>query len=417
MAMACESKIIIDPEFSGLIQPLSDQERAGLEQNLLEYGCLDPLVVWSQEQILLDGHNRKEICERHGIDYQIRQVELPDRDAAKLWIIRHQLGRRNITPYQRAELALMLESVIAEKAKENQRHGQTAPGKPGTLLLNSVEALNTQKELAEIAGVGHDTIAKAKFIANNADERTKENLRAGKTTIHAEYKKLRKARGRQEKEDRKGARPVLEDRPWRLIECDIADAAGHIQAESVDWIITDPPYPKEYLGLYDHLASLADHALKPGGSLIAMVGQSYLPQIIASLSGRLDYHWTLAYLTPGGQSSQLWARCVNTFWKPLLWFTKGKYSGQWVGDVCRSDSNDNDKRFHHWGQSVSGMADIIERMTDPGQTILDPFSGGGTTGVAAVRLGRRFVGLDVNADCIATANERLLNVMEENANE
>ena len=55
---------------------------------------------------------------------------------------------------------------------------------------------------------------------------------------------------------------------------------------------------------------------------------------------------------------QVFPRKVNTFWKPLLWFTKGDYTREWIGDVCKSQTNDNDKRFHQWGQSLSGMADV-----------------------------------------------------------
>ena len=100
MVCAMECGIIVDQEFQSLIPPLTDEERAGLEENLLRDGCLDPLVVWSERGILLDGHNRKEICDRYGIEYRTREVRLPDRAAAADWIDAHQLGRRNLTPEQ-----------------------------------------------------------------------------------------------------------------------------------------------------------------------------------------------------------------------------------------------------------------------------------------------------------------------------
>jgi site-specific DNA-methyltransferase (adenine-specific) len=138
-----------------------------------------------------------------------------------------------------------------------------------------------------------------------------------------------------------------------------------------------------------------------------MVGQSYLPQIVDMLRGRLTYHWTIAYMTPGGQATQLWQRKVNTFWKPVLWFVKGAYSGPWIGDVALSRPNDNDKRFHHWGQSESSMADLIRRCSEPGQVILDPFCGGGTTGVVALDLDRRFIGCDIDDGSVARTLSRL----------
>lgn len=180
--------------------------------------------------------------------------------------------------------------------------------------------------------------------------------------------------------------------------------------EPADVIITDPPYSREHLGTWVELAAFAARSLKPGGSLLAMSGQSYLPEIYSTLAAQdgLTYRWTLAYLTPGGQAVQLWDREVNTFWKPILWFIRdGGNNGAWVGDVVRSDVNDNDKFFHRWGQSESGIADLIDRTTKPGDLICDPFLGGGTTGYVAVGMGRRFIGADVDAECVRTSEARL----------
>ena len=178
-------------------------------------------------------------------------------------------------------------------------------------------------------------------------------------------------------------------------------------ADSVDWIITDPPYPKEFLHVYEDLAKVAAHALKPGGSLLCMIGQSYLPDILATLSRHLTYHWTIAYLTPGGQAVQVFPRRVNTFWKPVLWFVKGEFAGSWIGDNVTSKTNDNDKRFHEWGQSESGMRDLMTRFVKPGDVVLDPFMGGGTTGVIALELKARFFGFEPNEDSYNEAVVRI----------
>lgn len=90
-----------------------------------------------------------------------------------------------------------------------------------------------------------------------------------------------------------------------------------LQPESIDWVITDPPYAEEYLPLYSDLSRCAERWLKPGGSLLVMSGQSYSREVLNALATSLTCHWELAYLTPGGQSAQLWERKVNTFWKPV----------------------------------------------------------------------------------------------------
>lgn len=98
--MNTQLDVIVDPEFSGLIPPLTDEALSGLEENILRDGCLEPLTVWAERRILLDGHNRKAICDRYGIDYGVRELSFPDREAAADWIDANQLGRRNLTPDQ-----------------------------------------------------------------------------------------------------------------------------------------------------------------------------------------------------------------------------------------------------------------------------------------------------------------------------
>lgn len=175
----------IDKEFKKLIPPLSDEEYAQLEANILRDGIRDSLVVWNDgaDWILIDGHNRWEIAQKHDLPYNQRRMEFPNREAVKEWIIRNQLGRRNIPMYVRAELALKLKPEIEQRAKENLHQGN----KP---LQNSVNPVNTQKEIAKAAGVSHDTIHKVEKIQEKASEEAKEALRKGETSINQVYTNL-----------------------------------------------------------------------------------------------------------------------------------------------------------------------------------------------------------------------------------
>ncbi len=177
---------IVDPGFQALIQPLGPDERAQLEQNVVRDGCLDPLKVWSTPdgQVLLDGHNRLAICEVHGIAFNVDELDLEDRDAAAVWICENQLGRRNLTPYARAELVLKLKPVFAARAKARMHAGKKAPAQ------NSAEG-ETRQALARLAGVSRDTIAKVEFIIREADEPTKVALRSSEVSIHRAHGDLR----------------------------------------------------------------------------------------------------------------------------------------------------------------------------------------------------------------------------------
>jgi len=119
----------------------------------------------------------------------------------------------------------------------------------------------------------------------------------------------------------------------------------------------------------------------------------------------------MAYLQPGGQSGSVWPRRAIPFFKPVVVFSKRTHGRKWFGDVVKSERND--KRFHKWGQSESGMVDLVNRLADPGATILDPFCGSGTTGVACVKTGRNFVGIEINEEYCEIARKRIARAAEE----
>jgi len=131
----------------------------------------------------------------------VRQISLPDRDEAKRWIIGHQFGRRNLTPFQRAELALALEGIERAKAKERQRDAgrKYGRGQSDSLCVQDPQAIEsegpsdgkTRTRIASAAGVGTKTVQRTKYINEHADEETKQRLRRGETSIHAEYKRLK----------------------------------------------------------------------------------------------------------------------------------------------------------------------------------------------------------------------------------
>jgi site-specific DNA-methyltransferase (adenine-specific) len=416
--MLITKSLHIHPTLQNLLPALSESEYNGLEADILKNGVIAPLATWND--ILIDGHHRYAICQKHNLPFETVAMSFDSLDAAKLWTWQHQDNRRNLTPCQRTEIALQFKPILVDKAQKNKSASggdHKSPKSKSVLPISGesvTEGFRVDKELAKVAKVSHDTMYKAEFLNEHADESTKQKLRQGDTTINAEYKRLKTEQNRKEREEQKQADVLIaNDDRIDLHVAPMAEAASRVEAESVDFIVTDPPYPKEYLGVYEDLATFALHALKPGGSLLCMVGQSYLPEIIATLAAKLKYHWTLAYLTPGGQATQLWERKINTFWKPILWFTKGKYAGDWIGDVAGSKTNDNDKRHHHWGQSESGMCDLMERFLYPNMTVCDPCLGGGTTGVCALRLGCRFLGLDIDPACIEKSQRRLATVLQD----
>lgn len=387
------TKPIIDPEFHALIPPLSDDERAQLEANIRAEGCRDALVTW--QGILVDGHNRFEICERLSLPYKTTAIDLKDRSAAADWIDRNQLGRRNLTPDQMSLL-------------RGRRYLRTEkrPGERTDLTSGQNEPrLNAAARLAKEHGVSPATIKRDAKFAEEV-ERSPELQKAVRE--HRPVSRVKKeVKAKADKVDLEEAQKTITEGARKKLAsvCDIRVCSCADLFKSgikPDAVITDPPYPKEFLGAFSELAESCEKAHVP---LVAvMSGQAHLPEVLRRLCEHLSYRWTLAYLTPGGQAVQCFPAKVNTFWKPVFLFGE---STEWIGDVAASRVNDNDKRFHGWGQSESGMADLVERLTKPGQLVCDPFSGGGTTAVVSLALGRRFVGCDTDAESVGKARQRI----------
>ena len=248
-----ENKLKIDPEFQSLIPPLTPEERAGLEESILQEGCRDALIVWGDT--LIDGHNRFEICTRHNIPFEITEMFFPSRDDVIVWIIKNQFGRRNLPAYERARLALRLKPVIAEKAKEKEAERKTTFQKSEK---SSMPQVNTTKEIAKAAGVSHDTIAKVEKIEEKATQEVKEQLRKGELSINQAYQTVRREEKKQEVQQRieehaaeqtgvidiqqtdRKYNIIYADPPWRYWESGNKNQALHYTTMTIDEICDLP---------------------------------------------------------------------------------------------------------------------------------------------------------------------------------
>jgi DNA repair exonuclease SbcCD ATPase subunit len=120
----------IHPEIESYIRKQSEEENSILEESLLAEGCRDPLVVWEEQNVLVDGHHRIAICRKHGLSYSVVYRSFPDIEAVKAWMDLNQLGRRNLSKEDRDELIRRLaaagvsKKAIAEKIGLTQRSVQ-----------------------------------------------------------------------------------------------------------------------------------------------------------------------------------------------------------------------------------------------------------------------------------------------------
>lgn len=180
-------ELTIDPELRDYIPPLSDNEYQILTEQIIREGCNEELIVWSGT--IIDGHNRYRICHENNIPFAFREMDFESKEQAMLWMAKNQLGRRNLQPYQKCELVIPIESVIKAEA-ERQRRQNISNTKKGKMPQISAPCRDSRDIMSDMAGVSHDTYAKAKWIAQNAGEDDKKQLRTGKAFINTVYRTL-----------------------------------------------------------------------------------------------------------------------------------------------------------------------------------------------------------------------------------
>lgn len=397
---------------------LDDSELADLASDIKERGLLEPIWLYDDPErgrVVLDGRNRLRACEIAGVDPETRVYTGDDPIG---FSVAQNLQRRHLTAGQKAAVAfelLPLYEAEAEKRrlanlKQNTEcadlHTREPDPSPAKAERREEFAPKRAKRATEfaasVAGTSGRAVAQFKRVAEQAPDLA-EKVKAGQVAIDRAERIIRDREAEQRKiaEAKAEAEAQPEPSTVDIRHGDFREVLADL--ENVDAIITDPPYPAEFLPLLDDLATWSDRVLAPDGVMVVLIGQTHLPEVYRRLSTGRPYRWTLAYLTDGpGYVSH--PRKVQSNWKPAIVYGGGPR----VADVVRSEGTDAQaKSLHKWGQDYGAFHTIVERFTKRGQTVVDPFMGSGTTLLAAHALGRHAIGCDLDPEHVATARERL----------
>ncbi len=395
---------------------------------------LQNAIIVNSDLEVISGSNRLKACLLLGHPtIRARVVDTKDKHIAELMQIDENLVRAELTVLEQAQHLhrrneLLIELGIRAQRGDNQHAAGGDAGSPpvttadiATQMGISERSAQKRQQIArDIAPEAADVIRDMDPLEYELPNSTEDLRRLVRQEPDIQVEAVRRIASRAARdvgqavaqinaEQRLRPVEIPDDDRWKVLEGDAGQELAKLEAESVDVIMTDPPYPHQYLDLYRVLAEQAARVLKPGGSVLAMAGQSYLPDVFALMCPHLKYHWMLNYDMPG-PSPKIWPRCLSSNWKPILWFTKGEYSGPLqTTDVIRSPVEQ--RVLHKWQQSEGGFRQLVERFSLPGDLVLDPFNGAGTTGVAAVGLGRRFIGIDNDPDAVETSRRRLAHVV------
>ena len=151
-----------------------------------------------------------------------------------------------------------------------------------------------------------------------------------------------------------------------------------------------------------------------------MTGDMFLPEVINKLSMCQNINWQflIHYITKG-PSADCHNRKVKNGAKSVLWYVKGEYKGEWIynsveSELKGSEGTEKTNEYHKWGQTISGQLNLLKGFAFPGMTICDPFVGAGSSAIASYIKGCKFIGSDIDPDCLKITRGRLIKETEMN---
>ena len=402
---------------------VDDKKIKELSESIKELGLLNPITI-NTDRTLIAGRHRLEAYKLLGYDeIKVNIVNLNSL-LAELAEIDENLIRNELhwldADKQLARRKSIYEELYPETKREaylkqniSKRHNVVTDKKTFTEDAADkvgVNARSIQRSVKRSNDIVEDIKPKLKELDVSKTEGTlisrqepeiqkkiveiKENKKISVTDAIKEIKKEEK------KEKKETERSRLEEiGKTKQIDVDLRlgdfeEVFKDIPDGSIDCIITDPPYPKEFIEVWSKLSRVAKRVLKPNGYCVAYSGQMYLPEVMNRMCENLDYYWTFAVYHEG-QTQIVNGINLMCRWKPVLIFQNGKKK---IENTFQDYfiSEQREKNGHDWQQSKSGVAYLIEMFTKKGDTILEPFAGSGTTMIAAREKGRNVIGAEID---------------------
>jgi hypothetical protein len=395
-----------------------------LKADIKTHGQREPIYLF--EGKIIDGRNRFKACNELKIKPVFREWD--GKGNLVDFVISLNLHRRHLSESQRAMVA-----------------AKTASLKKGLRQDRSIDPSKTQAQVAELFKISVPSIKRANQVQHRGVSELQSKIESGELSLNLAtqiskmereqqlellknpdakvFKSLAPALSKIElnkriEESSKKYNRIAKKLPdfaerFKIYNADIKNDLPEIPSSSVDLIICDPPYAHRHFQIFDYLGKFAQRVLKPNGSLLCLCGQHNLHEEMQFLSKYLSYYWLLSYQLEGGRTGIGKQRSVYIYWKPILWYAKGDYTGDHVSDICRADLMKNGRNLRKWEQSEIGIANLVQKFARAGMTICDPVMGSGTTGLATLRSDCFFIGIDKDKDSVNTAKVRLHKEAEE----
>jgi len=304
-----------------------------------------------------------------------------------------------IVLYAEAKVGKLLKKIPrAHPGPEKQKIGSTS----GTYLVKT--------ELQK-TGIKKTDRMRAQTLADNEDAIKKvveEEVDKGNLpTREKVFRKIRENRTERYREKLRRKTKVYRGDFPVICEDFYEYCMENVKSNSIDHIITDPPYGGKYLYLYSQLSEVAQKVLKPSGFCIVYVGTYFLDKVMDKMREYdLEYYWQIC-LELIGSHAKVYPRSIYQSFRGVLIFQKKPIKKMRLMTMDFIKIMNPEKELHPWQRSIDELVELLNKFTEPKQIILEPFAGVGTVGVACIQAKRKCILIDNDKKVIKIIEERL----------
>jgi DNA methylase/ParB/Sulfiredoxin domain len=399
-----------------IFPPATEAQKQELRTAIEAAGLKNP-VVMDEHRNVIDGHTRRDICEELGLDWlkgadvQIGLPEIEKRALAielNMWRrplqLTPKLRRELVSIYLQAHADLSVRQVaeLFGVSKSQVQIIKTELSKSGQLpkITSTIGQDGVRRKIGKRNGK-RITIKDRKEYENLMPDIREVSDDLGENIIRKPAKIAALAK---RKRALKNVKPVKNLPKGQTITC--SDFRNlEIKKGSVDLILTDVVWDIDCAQDWFDLGELAaEKWLKPDGLFVSYIGTMFLPHFCNELMHHLKYQWTISMQFV--HARRIWSSRVIEHWRPIVVFGKRSGINLPLKDTVKSPTEEKD--FDDWQQSLYVSRHLMERLSKPGDVVLDPHLGTGTNGVAAAQLGdRQFIGCDIDPEKIKIARHRI----------
>jgi DNA modification methylase len=443
---------------AGRVPEMGNEQWQAFLGDVRERGIRVPIEIAPGGNLILDGRSRWRAAKELGLpDVPVVDANVNGDDLV-VYMIRAASRRRHLTDDQRACLAEEEREYLSAKLKQaRSAKANAARHSKGSLQTAPIHKEKPAREkVAKEHRVSERKVQQASVVRRQNPELYKEVKRGDRKLAQA-VRDVQREQKRVELEQKAAAAPPADDDSWRIITGDCVEELAKLPAGTARLVFADPPYNigRDYHGQgakadkladYDYLNFCAQwighcvNRLAADGSLWVMIGNEYaaeLCMLLKSEASGLHYRAWIKWHESFGvhnSSGQNFSRCS----RHIFYFVKDpdrfvfnlpavtvpsdrqlKYgdkradpAGKVLGDVwtdSRLQGTSSEKIDGFDNQLPLALVQrIVECASDPGDLVIDPFNGTGTTAVASVLTGRRYIGIEKNEGAVEVARKRVL---------